>query len=829
MNAASQANLGPFIRELDPSPPTLPFYDYIDPGVALTILQMSKMDRKRKFKADDVTIDEPEKWARQEDNILNFCRLARKHGDGKIPQKYEYGKGIDYPSRQYCKGQPGIQSLNSAARSALCYSTLDDYDICNCHPSFYLYVCKEWDIPNHSRLEAYCNDRETFLQENDCTKRDVLIALNSDNPKRKRDRVALNDLAEELKQIKFRMQSHAKFPSFITSNNATNPISSRCWYYISSLECQVVWSLCNIFGESASVPMLDGLMVRKDFCPDAGKPGLVARINELLREPYHGCIQITMKPMTCVVEVSSELRNVKTKEECYEIINANCFWLRSPPTYMFKAEWRENGNNRHLWQQQSKADIETQFAQLRVVNDDDKLVSAFSLWNQDVNRREYNTMNLHPYGKNDVSPDVEDGRTFNRFEPWTMLEYFDDDFEPIDTDNFDQLIRNLTGNIDDEHADWLMDFLAHMLQYPEDRPEQAVLLEGTTGTGKDTLHTIVEALIGHHYAKKTADPDKIFGNFNSLVMSDCMFLLINEFGRKASANLEDSIKALVTDKQIALNGKFTKMSCQNLYARMVFASNNNGIRIEPNDRRFVSFCTSDKLCIRNYPPDSEEARDCKQFWTQMHHDIKDEEWVASLFYKLWTRDIEDFDPNKEFMTSHKMAQMELSQTHYDKFMLRWVMDENERVLDDADRRRDFGLMKFPANTVSAAGRDDCYIIQMALLHDRFKQYLIHTLPDIYGDQANLINKKPLPSLAMLRTKLSSISHCFYSTGKNGIGSTQIKVNGNNHRYLVVYMDKLHTHLVNCVFRNLREDAEPNDTVTLEEANPQFAYGFNSPH
>ena len=96
--------------------------------------------------------------------------------------------------RQY--SNDSVQGLPNKLRRILTQTTLRDYDIRSAHPSILLHLAKEYNknIKNDTEptlgyecLKLYVDKRDTTLHHHGITKKEFLIALNSDklNTKRK--------------------------------------------------------------------------------------------------------------------------------------------------------------------------------------------------------------------------------------------------------------------------------------------------------------------------------------------------------------------------------------------------------------------------------------------------------------------------------------------------------------------------------------------------------------------------------------------------------------------------------------------------------------------
>jgi len=102
--------------------------------------------------------------------------------------------------------------------------------------------------------------------------------------------------------------------------------------------------------------------------------------------------------------------------------------------------------------------------------------------------------------------------------------------------------------------DYLIKFLAHALQHPEEKPGIMIVLIGAEGVGKGFLVRLLEALWGAT-TLQVSDIAAITGNFNAglerafwVALDECMF--------KGDKKSQDRMKSLVTEPAIQVEQKY---------------------------------------------------------------------------------------------------------------------------------------------------------------------------------------------------------------------------------------------------------------------------------
>jgi hypothetical protein len=310
-----------------------------------------------------------------------------------------------------------------------------------------------------------------------------------------------------------------------------------------------------------------------------------------------------------------------------------------------------------------------------------------------------------PYGKVLVCPPFI-YNTFDGFHAPTLVE----DYTPVPVDNFKELIWNLCDQ-NQVMNDYIIRFIAHMFQYPNKLPEEIVVFKSWTGTGKDTLVRTLQALMGTKYVAITEEPDHIFGQFNETLKSKiCVFL--NEMEGRQGINYQEKLKGHSTSSHNRVNAKFEKPLIEANKCRLFVNSNNeNPVNVQMNDRRFV-ICQSGYGLVAN-TKDPEQAATVKAFWNKYYKDLRDEDWIASLYHFLYNEiDLSEWDSTKvpggvakELMRSKNINPL----YHFLKTMV------------ETSKKSDLGMRE---------GNAGCHFIKWKQFSTQYKSFVEAEYPDL---------------------------------------------------------------------------------------------------
>lgn len=154
-------------------------------------------------------------------------------------------------------------------------------------------------------------------------------------------------------------------------------------------------------------------------------------------------------------------------------------------------------------------------------------------------------------------------------------------------------VYDVICNGDTVAGDWLIQWFAHLIQRPEEKPSVAVLLKSVEGTGKNSLVKPFAQILGSHCVQLNG-ADQIINRFNGTVANRLMC-----FADEVKMNSETSankLKALISEPSVCMELKFMNPDPVPNLARFMFASNNEHvIRAGTRERRYLVLEVSDKM------------------------------------------------------------------------------------------------------------------------------------------------------------------------------------------------------------------------------------------
>ena len=178
---------------------------------------------------------------------------------------------------------------------------------------------------------------------------------------------------------------------------------------------------------------------------------------------------------------------------------------------------------------------------------------------------------------------------------------------------------------------YLLGWLAHLIQKPDEKPSVAVVLKSIEGTGKGTMFRPLKAILGAH-AVQVNGYRQIAGRFNATVANK--LLVFGDEVELTSQVVADRLKGLISEQTINLERKGIDPEPMPNYARFIFASNSEHmIQAGSRERRYLVL-----------EPSTQKAQD-KAYFDRLYQWL-DAGGAAALLAYLLQYDLSEFDPRR---------------------------------------------------------------------------------------------------------------------------------------------------------------------------------------
>lgn len=208
---------------------------------------------------------------------------------------------------------------------------------------------------------------------------------------------------------------------------------------------------------------------------------------------------------------------------------------------------------------------------------------------------------------------------------------------------------------EEEHADYLIKWLAWAVQHPGLPAEVALVMRGRKGVGKGVLANSMLAIFGQHgFAASSAE--QIAGKFNAH-LRDTSLVFADEAFWPGDHRMEDKLKQMLTEPVIPLEGKGRDVIAAKNCLKMIMASESNWvIPAGEGERRFMMVEVSDKFMQDD------------SYFNLLIRQMKNGGYSAML-HDLLATDLGDWHPRRVVRTKALLGQQMLSMDVYDKWMV----------------------------------------------------------------------------------------------------------------------------------------------------------------
>lgn len=205
----------------------------------------------------------------------------------------------------------------------------------------------------------------------------------------------------------------------------------------------------------------------------------------------------------------------------------------------------------------------------------DKFTSAAQVWMQSPERRQFDAIVFDPSDESRGCYNLWRGFTKHERGAETCDRFLDHLFENV-----------ARGN--EAHYDWILGWMAHIIQHPGEKPGTALVLKGAPGVGKSSVGEHLGALVSRHYVK-VSTPRGLLGQFNAHLASALLVHIEEGFwaGDKAA---EGDLKEKITGPTINLEKKGQDVISLASYHRYLVTSNERWtVPARHDERRYAVF------------------------------------------------------------------------------------------------------------------------------------------------------------------------------------------------------------------------------------------------
>lgn len=593
-------------------------------------------------KSDDLSNDDHQK----------LRAIKRKLIRGRyLESTYKLGKNIkaeDENLGRLCvlRGL-GLQSLPRQIRSALAQANYWDVDIVSCHPTLAVQLCQKYGIT--------CNQQQHFVENRSRFREELADHLQVEEG-RVKERInalyfgyesACNGMPEffttlqnEISKSRDLIINHPDWSDQVKFLKGKENRAGRSFSYIlQTIERSCLLELdrsANRNKRSLDVFIHDGGLIRKveneKVFPDA-----LLRTFEMDIERTTGYkVKLAVKPLTTDLEVSQT--NDAVYHEMKVQFEADVAHINTPPTFIRSHDKEIVMLNR--------TQLEHIYAHMKIDE-----ASFLEKWVHDKNKRNYESMVFLP----GLEPPPDRLNIFCGFP-----------FEPKEGDvsRFLELI-DMVCNHQKNAVEYMLDWLAHLIQKPYEKHEVSIIVQGLKGSGKDSPFDKFGELLGKMFFNTGTPENDVFSSFNGMLKHN-LLVKMEEGNFQTNKNNEPKLKSMISAKKVAIQEKNKDQINYDNYSRFIITTNEEiPIHITPDERRWFLVKTSD------------ENRGKRDFWNDTWRVFSDPLYNSYLMHYFMNRDISQFAPREYPDTQYNDEVLGAFTPEHADYFRQWIQRQDD--------------------------------------------------------------------------------------------------------------------------------------------------------
>jgi hypothetical protein len=281
-------------------------------------------------------------------------------------------------------------------------------------------------------------------------------------------------------------------------------------------------------------------------------------------------------------------------------------------------------------------------------------------WVQDETMRYYDSINYYPRASD--CPD----HVYNLWKPFPILKTSNC---KADTSFIHDFIRTVIG--DDAVVEYLLNWFAHVVQFPNRKTEVCLIFFGNQGCGKSSIaEHLLKTIIGSEKQIITSKVDKAFGRFVNT--QGKLLSVLNETTGRETFNLAEILKDAITCQQTEQEKKGIDAISIIDYTNYIFTTNNiNSVKIPKDDRRYMPISFNNSYLNNT------------EFFTKLYAQFANKNVMRSFYDELMSRDISKFSLSNNRVETELMRDMKfMNADPIEQFLDYW----NEHLTTHMERK-----------------------------------------------------------------------------------------------------------------------------------------------
>lgn len=231
------------------------------------------------------------------------------------------------------------------------------------------------------------------------------------------------------------------------------------------------------------------------------------------------------------------------------------------------------------------SDFEVYYANARVwitngIQTKQRPLGTYWLKEWEDHRRTHPDVDFLPPPAGNPMPLSANGQPFNLWSGWGCVP------TPGDCGIFHRHVLEHICAGNREHYDYVLDWLADLVQNPAVIPGIAIVLRGDPGAGKGRFARVIADMVGPAHSQHITDTRMLTSRFQGS-MATALFVFADESMWGGDKSAEQVLKGIITEDDIQVEDKYVRSFRVRNCRRFLFASNMDwAVPVANNDRRY---------------------------------------------------------------------------------------------------------------------------------------------------------------------------------------------------------------------------------------------------
>ncbi len=218
-------------------------------------------------------------------------------------------------------------------------------------------------------------------------------------------------------------------------------------------------------------------------------------------------------------------------------------------------------------------------------------VEPFKMWMSWMGRREVRAIGFDP-------TDKENKDIFNIWNGYDITEEIADKFDEDEAKPILDHILDCWCNGDEESFEYVMDYLAHIIQKPWKKSGVVLATRSKQGGGKGVVISKLGEIIGDNHFCQNSNANYLFGDFNGQLEGKILVNLDEAFWG-GDKKMEGMMKNKITERNQTINKKNKEAYMVSDYANYIISTNNDWFAgTTEDDRRYYCLELNNKYSGR---------------------------------------------------------------------------------------------------------------------------------------------------------------------------------------------------------------------------------------